>query len=180
MNDYELDDVDVKCTTGMMKQIQSHVTKLRQLQWEMISAEEAYRQAEKNYLEYSRNIMPDLFKNNGLNELRTDDNTLVRIVTKTNCSINKNEKDKENVAKWLEEHGASSLIKSECVVPISQLCKLKEANITFEKVSNMNTNSVKAFVLDELGQRGNPASITREDLPKGLNFFQYDEVEVIK
>ena len=60
-----------------------------------------------------------------------------------------------------------------------KLDKLKDAGITFEKVDTMNTNSVKAFVLDELGQKGNPATITKEDLPKGLNFFQYDEMEVL-
>ena len=42
----------------------------------------------------------------------------------------------------------------------------------------MNTNSVKAFVLDQLGQKGSPATITTEDLPKGLNFFQFDEMEI--
>lgn len=179
MSDYELDDVDVSVTSGMMKQIQAHVETLRQLQWEMISAEEAFKQAEKKYLEYSRNVMPDLFKNNGLDELKTQDGVTVRVITKTNCSINKNENDRKNVAKWLNEHGASNLVKSECIVPVSQLDKLKDAGITFEKVDTMNTNSVKAFVLDELGQKGNPATITKEDLPKGLNFFQYDEMEVL-
>lgn len=177
-NEYELDDVDIKQTKGLMQQIQSHVQKLRNLQWKMLEAEEAYKNAEKEYLEYSRNVMPDLFKMNGLDALRLDDGAMVRVVTKTNCSINKNEADRNNVAQWLKDHGGDSLIKSECIVPPSQIPALQDSGITYQEETTMNTNSVKAFVLDQLGQKGSPATITKEDLPKGLNFFQFDEMEI--
>lgn len=177
-NEYELDDVDIKQTKGLMQQIQAHVQKLRNLQWKMLEAEEAYKNAEKEYLEYSRNVMPDLFKMNGLDALRLDDGSMVRVVTKTNCSINKNEVDRNNVAQWLKDHGGDSLIKSECIVPPSQIPALQDNGITYQEETAMNTNSVKAFVLDQLGQKGSPATITKEDLPKGLNFFQFDEMEI--
>lgn len=177
-NEYELDDVDIKQTKGLMQQIQAHVQKLRNLQWKMLEAEEAYKNAEKEYLEYSRNVMPDLFKMNGLDALRLDDGSMVRVVTKTNCSINKNEVDRNNVAQWLKDHGGDSLIKSECIVPPSQIPALQDNGITYQEETTMNTNSVKAFVLDQLGQKGSPATITKEDLPKGLNFFQFDEMEI--
>lgn len=177
-NEYELDDVDIRQTKGLMQQIQAHVQKLRNLQWKMLEAEEAYKNAEKEYLEYSRNVMPDLFKMNGLDALRLDDGSMVRVVTKTNCSINKNEADRNNVAQWLKDHGGDSLIKSECIVPPSQIPALQDSGITYQEETTMNTNSVKAFVLDQLGQKGSPATITKEDLPKGLNFFQFDEMEI--
>ena len=161
-----------------MVQIQSHVKKLRELQWAMMEAEEAFKEAEKAYLDYSRNIMPDLFKMNGLDSLRLDDGAMVRVVTKTQCSINKNDADRTVVANWLREHGAGNLVKSECIVPPSQIEKLKANSITYEEETTMNTNSVKAFVLDQLGQKGSPATITKDDLPKGLNFFQFDEMEI--
>lgn len=176
--EYELDDVSVEQTAGLMAQIQEHVKKLRALQWTMIQAEEAFKQAEKEYNDYSRTIMPDLFKMNGLDALTMDDGSVVRVVTKTNCSINKNDIDKANVAKWLREHGAPQLVKSECIVPPSQIEKLKAADIIYQEETTMNTNSVKAFILDQLGQKGAPATITKEDLPKGLNFFQFDEMEI--
>lgn len=178
MSAYELDDVEIEQTSNLMQQIQSHVTKLRNLQWKMIEAEEAFKEAEKAYLDYSRNVMPDLFKLNGLDALRLDDGAMVRVVTKTQCSINKNDQDRNNVAKWLREHGAENLVKSECIVPTSQVEKLKAASIIYEEETSMNTNSVKAFVLDQLGQKTSPATITKEDLPKGLNFFQFDEMEI--
>lgn len=175
---YELDDVTVEQTAGLMQKIQEHVKELRRLQWAMMEAEEAYKEAEKAFNNYSRNTMPDLFKMNGLDALRTEDGMMVRVVTKTNCSINKGDVDRTNVAKWLREHGAENLVKSECIVPPSQIEKLKAAQITYEEETTMNTNSVKAFVLDQLGQKGSPATITKDDLPKGLNFFQYDEMEI--
>lgn len=175
---YELDDVSVEQTAGLMAQIQEHVKKLRALQWTMIQAEEAFKQAEKAYNDYSRTVMPDLFKMNGLDALTMDDGSVVRVVTKTNCSINKNDIDRANVAKWLCEHGAPQLVKSECIVPPSQIEKLKAADIIYQEETTMNTNSVKAFILDQLGQKGAPATITKEDLPKGLNFFQFDEMEI--
>ena len=177
--DYELDGVPVEVTSNLMSLIQEHVKKLRELQWKMLEAEEAFKAAEKQYLDYSRNVMPDLFKLNGLDALRMEDGSIVRVVTKTQCSINKNETDRNNVAKWLREHNASSLVKSECIVPASQVEKLKAASIVYEEEMSMNTNSVKAFILDQLGQKGSPATITKEELPKGLNFFQFDEMEVI-
>ena len=176
--EYELDDVSVEQTAGLMAQIQEHVKKLRALQWAMIQAEEAFKQAEKEYNDYSRTVMPDLFKMNGLDALTMDDGSVVRVITKTNCSINKNDIDRANVAKWLREHGAPQLVKSECIVPPSQVEKLKAANIIYQEETTMNTNSVKAFILDQLGQKGAPATITKEDLPKGLNFFQFDEMEI--
>lgn len=175
---YELDDVPVEQTATLMAQIKEHVTKLRALQWKMIEAEEAFKNAEKAYNDYSRTVMPDLFKMNGLDLLQMDDGSIVRVVTKTNCSINKNDADRDNVAKWLREHNGSDLVKAECIVPVSQEDAMKAAGIIFEEKTTMNTNAVKAFLLDQLGQKGSPAVITKEDLPKGLNFFQFDEMEI--
>jgi len=176
---YELEDVTVEQTAGLMAQIKEHVKKLRGLQWTMIQAEEAFKRAEEEYLKYSRTVMPDLFKMNGLDMLQMEDGSIVRVVTKTNCSINKNDTDRNNVAKWLREHNGESLVKSECIVPVSQVPLMKQAGIIYEEETTMNTNAVKAFLLDQLGQKGSPAVITKEDLPKGLNFFQFDEMEVI-
>lgn len=175
---YELDDVEIEQTSGLMAQIQEHVKKLRALQWKMIEAEEAFKAAEKAYNDYSRTVMPDLFKMNGLDMLRLEDGSIVRVVTKTQCSINKNDTDKANVAKWLREHEGADLVKSECIVPVSQKAAMDTAGIIYQEETTMNTNAVKAFLLDQLGQKGAPAVITKEDLPKGLNFYQFDEMEI--
>ena len=176
---YELDDVQIEQTANLMAQIKEHVKTLRQKQWAMMEAEEAFKKAEAAYLEYSRTVMPDLFKMNGLDMLQMEDGSIVRVTTKTTCSINKNDADRANVAKWLREHNGEDLVKSECIVPVSQIELMKKAGVIYEEETTMNTNAVKAFLLDQLGQKGSPATITKEDLPKGLNFYQFDEMEVI-
>jgi hypothetical protein len=176
--EYELEDVQVEQTANLMAQIKEHVKVLRQKQWEMMEAEEAFKKAEAAYLNYSRTVMPDLFKMNGLDLLKMDDGSIVRVVTKTTCSINKNDEDKANVAKWLRAHNGEDLVKSECIVPSSQKEKMDAAGVIYQEETTMNTNAVKAFLLDQLGQKDSPAMITKEELPKGLNFYQFDEMEV--
>lgn len=176
--DYELDDVQIEQTSNLMAQIQAHVAELRKRQWAVMEAEEALRKAQASYDDYSQHVLPDLFKMNGLDMLQTDDGAIVRVITTTRCSINKNDVDKQNVAEWLRQHNGESLVKSECICPQSQLQALKNAGIIYQEETTMNTNAVKAFLLDQLGQKGSPAVITKEDLPKGLNFYQYDEMEI--
>ena len=176
--EYELDGVEIEQTANLMAQIKAHVVELRKRQWAVEEAEEALRKAQASYDDYSQHVLPDLFKMNGLDMLRMDDGAIVRVVTTTRCSINKNDADKQNVAKWLREHNGESLVKSECICPSSQLDALKRAGIIYQEETTMNTNAVKAFLLDQLGQKGAPAVITKEDLPKGLSFYQYDEMEV--
>jgi hypothetical protein len=177
-NEYELEDVQIEQTSTLMAQIKEHVKTLRAKQWAMMEAEQAFEDAKKAYLDYSRNVMPDLFKMNGLDLLQMDDGSIVRVVTKTNCSINKNDADRANVAKWLRNHNGAELVKSECIVPTSQKEKMDAAGVIYQEETTMNTNAVKAFLLDQLGQKGSPATITKEDLPQGLNFYQFDEMEV--
>lgn len=176
--EYELDDVEIEQTSNLMKQIQEHVAKLKKLKWDVELATEALKKAQDAYDDFSQHILPDLFKMNGLDMLRTDDGAIVRVITTTRCSINKNDADKQNVAEWLRNHNGEALVKSECVCPSSQLDALKRAGIIYQEETTMNTNAVKAFLLDQLGQKGSPAVISKEDLPKGLNFYQYDEMEI--
>lgn len=176
--EYELDDVEIEQTSNLMAQIQSHVKELRKRQWAVMEAEEALKKAQASYDDYSQHVLPDLFKMNGLDMLRMDDGAIVRVITTTRCSINKNDTDKQNVAEWLRKHNGETLVKSECICPSSQLDALKANGIIFEEQTSMNTNAVKAFLLDQLGQKGSPAVISKEDLPKGLNFYQYDEMEI--
>lgn len=175
---YELDDVEIEQTSNLMKQIQEHVAKLKKLKWDVELATEALKKAQDAYDDFSQHVLPDLFKMNGLDMLRTDDGAIVRVITTTRCSINKNDADKQNVAEWLRSHNGESLVKSECICPSSQMAALKANGIIYQEETTMNTNAVKAFLLDQLGQKGSPAVISKEDLPKGLNFYQYDEMEI--
>lgn len=168
----------VEETSSLMKNIQEHTKVLQDLQWKMICAEEEYKKAEQAYNEYSRTVMPDLFSVNGLRKLDMGDGTRIAVVTKTSCSIKKDAASKQQVAKWLRQQGMGNLVKAECIVPVSQEEKLKASGITFEEQTSMNTNSVKAYLVDALGQKEAPAVITVDDIPKGINFYQWDEMEI--
>ena len=178
MNNYELDDVEIQQTSGLMKQINEQIDKLLSLKRQLDDLAEKYKEAEDKYIEFSRTVMPSLFHANGIDSLQATDGRMISIVTKTSCSVNKNAKDKNNVADWLRSHEAEELVKSELRVPESQLEKVKAAGIIYEEETTMNTNSIKAFLLGALGQKGSPATITVDELPKGLNFYQWDEVEI--
>lgn len=157
----------------LRQQAQLLVEKLHTMQ----EAEEAFERAKQAYDDYSKRVLPDLFKFNGIQSIMTGD-LLVSVETKTSCSINKNEADKQNVAAWLREHDGENLVKQELIVPESQKEKLEAMNVTFKEDLSMNTNSVKAFLLDQLGQKGGPAVIQKTDIPKGINFYQWDEMSV--
>lgn len=174
---YELDDV-IDVSKPLMEQINLHCRQLVQLKNEMDRAREAYEKAEDKFNQFSRNTLPDLLKLNGITSLETEEGRKISVVTKTQCTINKNTADKNRVADWLKKLGADHLISSTINVPESQEEKLIKASITYEKEMTMNTNSVKAYLLGALGQKESPAIITKEDIPKGINFYQYEEVEV--
>ena len=57
--------------------------------------------------------------------------------------------------------------------------ELDKLGIPNEETTTMNTNAVKAWLLDMLGQKGGTAQISVEDIPKGINFYQYDDVEIV-
>lgn len=172
-SEYGLDD---EKTSGLMDNVQQYVHRLRELQWAMIEKEEEYKKAKEAYESFSRKTVPDIFKMNGIDALMTETGQKVAVVTKTTCSITKSKK--ELVAKWLQEHGAGDLIKEDCTVPITEINKLEQAGIIFERNKDMNTNSVKAFLLDALGQKGGTAIISQEDIPDGISFYQWDEMEI--
>ena len=173
-----MDKVEAKVDTDLMSQIQQSTDVLLQLKWSVEKAQEALDKATKQYTDYAQHTLPDLFRLNGIESLAMSNGSTVSVVTKTSCSINKNDRDKANVAQWLREHDGESLVKSELIVPPSQKEKLQQMQVTFDENTTMNTNSVKAFVISQLGQKGGPATITTEDLPKGLNFYQFDDMEI--
>ena len=61
--EYELDDVSIEQTAGLMAQIQEHVKKLRTLQWAMLEAEEAFKKAQKTITGQTSNIRKTIAKN---------------------------------------------------------------------------------------------------------------------
>lgn len=150
---------------------------LQVLEFKVMEAEENLAKLKAQFLAAARSAA-EMFAMNGIDELTTTNGVKYRVETVSQCSIKKDAK--QAVAKWLTEQGAGHLVKEQCVVPVSQKAKLDDMKIIYEKEVDCNTNAVKAFILGALGQKGSPATITKDDLPAGLTLFQYETVNRIQ
>lgn len=157
-----------------MNEVREAVKKWRELQLARMKAEIEFKKADAAYTDYVQKIMTGLLRRNGLESLKCEDGTMISVKTNTKCSIKKDEESRKNVADWLRDHNADALIKEQLIVMPSNAFKLREMNIPYDSVEEMNTNSVKAFILSEM--RVN--NITINDLPKGLAWYQWDDIEV--
>lgn len=170
---YDLDDEQ---TSSLMNNVQQYVKRLRELAWEMEEAEENFKKAKAAYENFSRKTVPDIFKLNGVDSIVTETGQKVAVVTKTACSVNR--ANKQLVTDWLRKRGADTLVKESLTVPISEIKTLENSGVSFEKVTDVNTNALKAYLLGELGQKGAPATLSVEEIPESISFFQWDEMEI--
>lgn len=165
----------------LLKEVQEQTQKLLQLEYEMMVAEDAYNQAKQRYTEYATKELPEKYLSAGISSLTTPEGRTIRIVTHTRASIKKGKDDgrsaKQSIAAWLRQHGGDNLIKSECIVDPEAKHLLVEVGVPFEEVTDINTNSLKAFIIDGLGQNGAVATLNVSDLPEGLSFYQWNQAE---
>lgn len=150
---------------------------LQMLEFQVQEAEEKLAALKAQYIAASRSAA-EAFAMNGIDELVTSNGVRYRVETVTQCSIKKDAK--ACVANWLKEQGAEHLVKEQCIVPVSQRPALEQAGIIYQPDVDCNTNAVKAFLLGALGQKGSPATITREDIPQGISLFQYETVSRVR
>ena len=151
---------------------------LMRLRTELLEAEDAYKQAKAAFEDYSREILPDIMRQNGVYSVTTEDGLVANMTTKTHVNVTKSKID--SVCQWLTKNGGDFLVKRQYVVPKNVADKLMEDGVDCAEVTDVNTNSLKSFLLDKLGQRTGPQDITVDQIPDGINFFQYDEVEFKK
>ena len=152
---------------------------LMRLRKEFLDAEEKYKQAKAAFEDYSREVLPDIMRQNGVYSVTTEDGLVANMTTKTHVNVTKSKIDK--VCQWLSQNGGDFLIKRQYVVPKNVAEKLMDDGVDCAELTDVNTNSLKSFLLDKLGQRtGSVPDITVDQIPDGINFFQYDEVEFKK
>lgn len=145
--------------------------------YDQFKAQEAvYEAAKKDYENYATKVIPDCFMNAGINSVTLNDGRSIVIQQKTVCNINKQLKN--DVAQWLIKQHAGALVKTQNIVSSDDVPKLVQAGIDFSTTCDMNTNSVKAWVVDALGQNGGTAQLQVQDLPKGLNFYQFEQAVI--
>lgn len=137
--------------------------------------EYALEKAKKAYDEHNKKVVAELMHNNGLEEVKLSSGITAQVKTKTYTSVNR-EKIAQ-VAEWLEKNDGGHLIKKDCTVADNYATLLETLDIPFKKNMNVNTSSLKTFLLDKMGQKGGYAYINPDSLPDGISFFQEDVVE---
>ncbi len=137
--------------------------------------EYALEKAKKSYDDYNKKVVAELMHNNGLEEVRLSSGITAQVKTKTYASVNRTKM--EEVAKWLEENDGSHLLKKDITVGDSYEQLLQTMDIPFKKNLNVNTTSLKAFLLDKMGQKGGYAYLNPDKLPDGISFYQEDVIE---
>ena len=157
-----------------MGEVKAMIQQWKALRAKLVAAETAYACAQAVYDNFVKNVAVAKLRQNGLESLKLEDGTLLTVVQQTKCSVKKDDVSKKQVAKWLQEVGAPALVQSQLIVMESNEEQLKKLGIPFDKEVSMNTNSIKAFVLGEMAVN----HMTAADLPKGLSWYQWDDIKV--
>jgi hypothetical protein len=80
------------------------------------------------------------------------------------------------MAEWLRDHGGEGLLKEQCIVDGSFADQLDDVPHTVK--SDMNTNSLKAWLKSQLGLDGGTPQFSIEEIPPCMHFTQIDEVSI--
>lgn len=168
MSDW-LDEVGADKTA--MVEVKQVIDKWRELRFALDEQELKYEVAKKQYDEYVKTVSSTL-RQNGLEALKLEDGSMLEVVEQVRCSITKD--GRNAVADWLRSKGADNLVKAQLIVDASHKAELQQMGVAYDEDVSMNTNSVKAWVRGEMAVQ----NVGLNDLPKGLSWFQYDEIKV--
>ena len=101
------------------------------------------------------------------------------VFLKITCSPKKDSKAK--LIEWLKSKGGADLVKEELAVNPVFVDKLKESGIPFVANGDVNTNSLKSWLSEQLGLKsGSVSRMNYEDIPDFVNFYRYNTTTVSK
>jgi hypothetical protein len=161
---------------GNLKAMADH---LKLLADRVLEAEVIFKQAQQEYDTYRFQTLPAAMQSAGVMSVTTSDGHSIEVKIKFYCNPNKNDADRMIIGKWLKEHGAEHLIKKQAIVDGTQLDTLKATGVPYVEKWDMNTNSLKAWIKDQLGLgKAGMAQISTSDIPECIHFIQVDEVEL--
>ena len=166
------------------KQVLSNLSKmgehLKELRLKMIAAQDEADRATKEYEHYANVILPQEMFSVGVESITLANGGTIRVQHKYYCQPNKNDNDKKIMADWLRDHNGEDLIKETANVSPDDIDKLKESGIPYIAKSDVNTNSLKAFLIKGLGVNSGVQQFSIEDIPACMHFQQvtFTELEV--
>jgi hypothetical protein len=151
---------------------------LKSLNSKMLAKEAEYIEAKKEYDYYANSVLPMEMFNAGVASLDLISGGRISYEHKYYCQPNKNADDKNVIAEWLRQHGGEHLIKDQAYVDGALIGKLKEIGIPYVEKDDINTNSLKAFIKDKLGEQGGTQQLTLDDIPACIHFQEVSTVRI--
>ncbi len=175
----ELEEYLVQETdASVLKNLSVMGGRLKELKLKVVETEAAYKEAQKEYDYYASSVLPMEMFNAGITSLELADGGRMTYERNYYCQPNKNVADREIIVRWLREQGGDHLIKQKASVDGKQIPLLKDAEIPFTEIDDINTNSLKAFLKDKLGISGGVQQITMDEIPEAMHFYEVGQVTI--
>jgi hypothetical protein len=172
--DYLMQDTD----KSVLKNLATMGEHLKELKQKADDAQQKAADAKKEYDYYASSVLPMEMFNAGVTKLELATGGTLQYERKFRCQPNKNDTDRKAIVAWLKEHGGEDLIKQQARVDGSQIERLREANVPYAEVDDINTNSLKAFLKDAIGANGGTVLLNVQDIPSCIHFQEVGEVSI--
>lgn len=163
---------------AVLSAVSAKAKRLLELKWDMEEKEEAYLESKKQYDEFRCVTLPTFMKMSGLDVIATVGGARVEVKSKYYCKPNKNEADMDIMEEFLQEHKMAALVKKQAVVETNNIPLLEQVGVPFTATREINTNSLKAWLKDQVGGNGGREQIKMEDIPKCMHFVRMEECEI--
>jgi hypothetical protein len=174
LSDDFLDDF-VDESSSALDEVMKYVDTLDTLASDIEKISEQLKEKQSLFDELSKETLPALLAQNGLDELKLSNGKKLSIKEDVFVGIPKNDEGKKLALEWLGENGGTDLIKEEVTVdnPTPELKnELRISGMTFEENTSVNTNSLKAWFKRRLGMtKGSIQDLDLNEVPKAMNLF---------
>jgi hypothetical protein len=164
-------DCGTSDTSMFIRDVKEKVARMHQLELAVVLAEAALKDAKQACDTYKATVVVAAFTSAGITSIQDDQGNSVKLKPEYYCNPNKNDDDRKKLAVWLEKNGGGHLLKHEGRVSVDQYASLEEAGIPFVDKREVNTNSLKSYLIDLLGYKeGGQARISLGDIPEHVHF----------
>lgn len=144
-------------SSKILKDLASYVKMMRDYEDRIVQAEGVLKQLTDAYREINEQIIPDLFDEIGLSQIKLEDGSKVEVSRDYATAITK---DKAlGCFAWLRDHGFESLIKHEVSVKIKKgedekykkvLDALADLKLVYADTNSVHPSTLKAFVREQI------------------------------
>jgi hypothetical protein len=151
---------------------------LKSLKTKQLEAEAALDAAKKEYEHYANVILPSEMHAVGLDSITLTSGGMIKMKRNFYCQPNKNAEDRAKMAEWLRKNGGGHIIKNNATVASEDIDKLIAEDIAFIENTEINTNSLKAFLRDGIGVTTGVQQFEIDDIPACMHFREVQTVEL--